>query len=108
MTKSGCFLSLKLSPPTYEARCSQKTPRKNSLKESNISMKKYHQSPTFGVRSGNRRCTPYVDAMNSHDPPVIRYDMYNRIPMAIKKKTTFERPNPIAFGGVFVRLAARS
>lgn len=37
-------------------------------------MKKYHQSPTFGVRSGNNRCTPYVDARNSHDPPVMRYD----------------------------------
>lgn len=27
--------------------------RKNGLKWSNISVKKYHQSPTLGVRSGN-------------------------------------------------------
>ena len=32
--------------------CSQKTPRKNSLNASNISMKKYHHSPEFGVKSG--------------------------------------------------------
>jgi hypothetical protein len=52
----------------YDAACSQKTPRKNSRKESNISMKKYHQSPTFGVRSGRRRRTPYVAERKSHEP----------------------------------------
>lgn len=69
MTKSGCFLIpvndeiqasdddrtsyliLMVKAPTYEAMCSQNTPRKNSLNESNISMKKYHHSPMFGVRS---------------------------------------------------------
>ena len=55
-------------PGIYDAACSQNTPRKNSRKESNISMKKYHQSPTFGVRSGNRRRTPYVADRKSHEP----------------------------------------
>ena len=67
---NGCLRTLTLKPPTYPARCSQKTPRKNSRNESNISIKKYHQSPTLGVRSGKSRCTPYVDDKNSHDPAV--------------------------------------
>lgn len=61
-------------PTTYDDRCSQKTPRKKDLNESNISMKKYHHSPTFGVKSGKRSCTPYVEGMNSQDPE-IWYDM---------------------------------
>jgi hypothetical protein len=35
--------------------CSQKTPRKKERKASNISVKKYHHSPGFGVRSGRDR-----------------------------------------------------
>jgi hypothetical protein len=37
-------------------------------------MKKYHQRPTFGVKSGSRSWTPYVERRNSHDP-VIREDI---------------------------------
>jgi hypothetical protein len=55
-------------PGIYEAACNQKTPRKNSRKESNISMKKYHQRPTLGVRSGSKRRTPYVAAKKSQEP----------------------------------------
>jgi hypothetical protein len=68
----------------YDAACSQKTPRKNSRKESNISMKKYHQRPTFGVRSGSRRRTPYVAATNSHEP-VIKAEAPSKAPMATTK-----------------------
>jgi hypothetical protein len=52
----------------YDPMCSQKTPKKNSLNESNISMKKYHQSPTLGVRSGSNSGVPYVDDRNCHEP----------------------------------------
>lgn len=31
-------------------------------------MKKYHQRPTLGVKSGNSKWTPYVDDMNFQDP----------------------------------------
>lgn len=54
MTKSGCRLIRNVKPPTYPTRCNQKTPKKNSLNESKISMKKYHHSPEFGVRSGTK------------------------------------------------------
>ena len=47
-------------------------------------MKKYHQSPTLGVKSGKRRCTPYVDERNSHDPPVKRYEIYKNHAMLAK------------------------
>jgi len=63
-----------VKPPTYEDKWSQNTPRKKFRNESNISIKKYHQRPTFGVRSGRRSCTPYVEETNSHDP-VIKEDM---------------------------------
>lgn len=51
MTNRGCERMRTLKAPTYEDKCSQKTAKKNDRKESNISMKKYHHSPTFGVRS---------------------------------------------------------
>jgi len=68
-------------PGIYDAACSQNTPRKNSRKESNISMKKYHQSPTFGVRSGNRRRTPYVADRKSHEP-IKNAEPVSRMPIA--------------------------
>lgn len=67
-TNKGCLWRRIVKPGMYEAACSQKTPRKNSRKESNISMKKYHQRPTLGVRSGSKRRTPYVAAKKSHEP----------------------------------------
>lgn len=54
----GCFRSRMVRIGEYEAMWSQKTPRKNDLKESNISMKKYHHNPTFGVRSGSSSRVP--------------------------------------------------
>lgn len=58
MTNKGWVRIRIDSPPTYPPKCSQNTPRKNSRNESNISMKKYHQSPTLGVKSGKSKCTP--------------------------------------------------
>jgi hypothetical protein len=75
ITKRGCLLIRNVNPPTYPTRCSQNTPRKNSLKGSNISIKKYHQSPALGVRSGTSNCTPYVEDMNCQELPVMMYDM---------------------------------
>lgn len=63
------------SPPTYAPRCSQKTPRKNPRNGSKISIKKYHHSPTLGVKSDSVSWTPYVRAKNSHELPAIKYDM---------------------------------
>lgn len=48
-------------------------------------MKKYHHNPTFGVRSGSKRWTPYVEARNSHELPVMRYDSPRRVATAAKK-----------------------
>lgn len=49
-------------------------------------MKKYHQSPTFGVKSGSKRCTPYVERRNSQDWPVSIYDMVKSQAKDPKKK----------------------
>jgi len=48
-------------------------------------MKKYHQSPTFGVKSGKSRWTPYVEDRNSHEPPVKMLDMYKYHAMLAEK-----------------------
>jgi hypothetical protein len=74
-TTNGCVRSRIERPPTYEDKCSQKTARKKARKESNISMKKYHHSPAFGVRSVRVSCIPYVRDRNSHELPVSTYDM---------------------------------
>lgn len=63
-----------LKPTTYEDICNQKTARKNCLKESNISMKKYHQRPMFGVRSDRVSCMPYVEYKKSQEESVTRYE----------------------------------
>jgi hypothetical protein len=68
-------------PGMYDAACSQKTPRKNSRNESNISMKKYHQRPTFGVKSEKRSRTPYVAPRKSHEP-VMNADPESNAPTA--------------------------
>jgi len=83
-TNKGCLCRRMVRPGMYEAACSQKTPRKNSRNESNISMKKYHQRPTLGVRSGRRRRTPYVAAKKSHEP-VNEADTKSNAPMAAAK-----------------------
>lgn len=70
MTSNGCLRMRMLRAPTYDERCSQKTARKKERKESNISMKKYHQSPTFGVRSVSVSWMPYVEDRNSHEPVI--------------------------------------
>ena len=81
----------------YEAACSQKTPRKNSRKESNISIKKYHHRPTFGVRSGIRRRTPYVAPKKSHEP-VKNAEPARRAPIAAAKPRVWATTNEAVFG----------
>jgi len=44
-------------------------------------MKKYHHSPTLGVRSGSRRWTPYAEDKNFQDPPARALDIYNSHPI---------------------------
>jgi len=73
-----------LKPTTYDDMWSQKTAKKNCLKESNISMKKYHHSPTLGVRSDNVSWTPYVDTRKSHES-VTRYETPSIASNAIMK-----------------------
>ena len=60
ITKSGCLFSRIVKAPTKLANSSQNTPIKKFRKESNISIKKYHQRPTFGVRSVTEIWAPYV------------------------------------------------
>lgn len=83
-TNNGCLYSRIVRPGMYEAACNQKTPRKNSRNESNISMKKYHQRPTFGVRSGSKRRTPYVACRKSHEP-VMKAEAESKAPIAAAK-----------------------
>jgi len=64
MAARGCELKRMASGKEYEVICNQKTPRKNDLKESNISMKKYHHNPIFGVKSGSKSRVPYTDDKN--------------------------------------------
>ena len=56
-------------------------------------MKKYHQSPTLGVRSGKRRWTPYVEERNSHDPPIKIYEIYKNHAMLAKNMTEYVGKN---------------
>lgn len=90
-TKRGCVLSRMVRPPTYPAKCNQKTPRKNGRNESKISMKKYHHKPILGVRSGTRSWKPYVAGMKSHEP-VMMYERASRIRMVEKKMVTDFKP----------------
>ncbi len=78
---------------------------KNSRNESNISIKKYHQSPTFGVKSGRRSCTPYVEEMNSQDPPFKALEMYSSQAIPAEKTEMYVASKVDADGGVFVVLA---
>jgi hypothetical protein len=93
-----------VSPGIYDAACSQKTPRKNSRNESNISMKKYHQSPTFGVRSGRRSRTPYVAARKSHEP-VMKADAASNAPIATARPKVWAAVKDQTSGLVFVFVA---
>jgi hypothetical protein len=88
----------------YEAACSQNTPKKNSRNESNISMKKYHHRPTFGVRSGSRSRTPYVAARKSHDP-VKKADAMSNAPRAATSPKVCTAVNDQTLGAVFVLMA---
>jgi len=64
------------------ARCIENTIRKNGLKWSNISVKKYHQSPGLGVKSGSKNPAPQV--FRTHpQPPATRVDVNTK---ATKKK----------------------
>lgn len=99
-TNKGCRRRRKLSPPTYDAICSQNTPRKNSRKESNISMKKYHHRPTLGVKSGSRSRTPYVAARNSQEP-VRSAERYKRRARATANPKMWEREKVRGLGVPF-------
>lgn len=71
-------------------------------------MKKYHQSPTFGVKSGRSRWTPYVDARYSDEPPVKTFERCKNHAMLAEKAEAYIAVEKDAFGGVFVSLAFRS
>ena len=105
-TNNGCLWSRMVRPGMYDAACSQKTPRKNSRNESNISIKKYHHKPTLGVRSGSKRRTPYVAARKSHDP-VKKADTASNVPVTAVKPSVCMIVNDQALGVVFV-FAARA
>ena len=108
ITNSGCVRRRMQRAPTYPPKCNQNTPRKNSLNESNISMKKYHQSPTFGVKSGRSKWTPYVDARYSDEPPVRVFERCKNHAMLAEKMEIYVTIMKGAFGGVLVSLAFRS
>ena len=49
-------------------KLTENTMRKNGRKSSNISVKKYHHRPGFGVRSGNRMLAPHVLVVQLRPP----------------------------------------
>jgi hypothetical protein len=95
-TNKGCLRSRIVRPGTYDATCSQKTPRK----ESKISMKKYHQRPTVGVRSERSNRTPYVAVRNSQEP-VSRAEIHSRPPLAAASPTVCVAVNAKGLGADF-------
>jgi hypothetical protein len=99
-TNKGCLRRRIVRPGIYDATCSQKTPRKNSRKESNISMKKYHQRPTVGVRSERSNRTPYVAVRNSQEP-VSRAEIHSRPPLAAASPTVCVAVNAKGLGADF-------
>ena len=68
-------------------------------------MKKYHHKPTFGVKSGSKSWTPYVEDRNSQDPPVNVLEMYSSHPTPAEKMGIHVAKKPEVDGGVFVFLA---
>ena len=99
-TNKGCFRRRRVSPGVYEATCSQNTPRKKSRNESNISMKKYHHSPTLGVRSGSSSRTPYVASRKSHEPKS-NAEPPNRAPQATRRPKVCRAVKAKGDGGCF-------
>lgn len=69
-------------------------------------MKKYHHKPTFGVRSGKRRRTPYVAAKKSQDP-VREADAARSVPLTAARPSVCVIVNDQALG-VDLVLAARA
>lgn len=72
---------------TYIARWSENTAKKNGLKWSNISVKKYHQSPGLGVRSGSRNPAPQVFRIHPQ-PPATKVDASTRVPKKTMNSTS--------------------
>ena len=64
-------------------------------------MKKYHQSPTLGVRSGKRRRTPYVADRKFHES-INNAEPVSRAPIATAKPTVWVVMKDVTFGAVFV------
>ena len=70
-------------------------------------MKKYHHSPTFGVKSGSSRWTPYVDARYS-DEPVRTFERCKNHAMLAEKTERYVAVDEVAFIGALASLAFRS
>lgn len=81
----------------YDSICSQKTPKKNSRNASNISMKKYHHNPEFGVKSGIVSGVIYTESRNCQDGSNMR-DTTSRKPEKVKKVLTSTTAN-VEIGG---------
>jgi hypothetical protein len=90
-----------VSPGVYDATCSQKTPRKKSRNESNISVKKYHHSPTLGVRSGRSSRTPYVASKKPHEPESSA-DANSKVPLTTTRPKVCTAVKTKALGAVVV------
>jgi len=71
VANNGSCPSLTIIGIGYINRCIEKQVRKNRRKWSKISVKKYHQRPGLGVRSGSRITAPHVRDIQEEDP--IRY-----------------------------------
>jgi hypothetical protein len=73
---------------------SQNTPRKNSRNASNISMKKYHQRPGFGVKSGSvsgvmkTAGTKFHDGRNKRERPKIMAEIDPNTMMRMSRNGT--------------------
>lgn len=98
-TNRGCVRRRMVRPGTYDATCSQNTPRKKSRKESNISVKKYHHNPTLGVRSGRSSRTPYVASKKSQEPESWA-DASSNAPLAASKPTVCTAVKTMGLGAV--------
>lgn len=73
MRRWTCSKNHDLMSYTREALHTEKTIKKKGLKWSNISVKKYHQRPGFGVRSGKRSLANLVFKMRNHSSTLTTY-----------------------------------
>jgi hypothetical protein len=83
------------SAPGPQTRRTENTIKKKGLKWSNISVKKYHHIPGFGVRSGSMKPAPQVFAIQPM-PPAAAVDAATRTRKCIT--------NSSASGMAFIKL----